>query len=98
MLVEDTLLLGLWVQQVRDELLERRRDPGGERVRCRLGQTARHVTVPMQHDRTKLPVEVLVGPLRKDKKVSKKRCTISSSFFQIRYLILHVCNMSFFIV
>lgn len=67
MFVEDALLLGLWIQQVCDELLKRWRDPGCKRLRRSLGQTARHVTVAMQHDGTKLPVEVFVGPLRKDR-------------------------------
>lgn len=67
MFVEDALLLGFWIQQVSDELLERWRDPSCKRLRGRLRKTARHVTVTMQHDGTKLPVEVFIGPLRKDR-------------------------------
>lgn len=67
MFVEDALLLRLWIQQVCDELLERWRDASCKGLRCSLRQTARHVTVTVQHDGTKLPVEVFVGPLEKDR-------------------------------
>lgn len=63
--VEDILPLGLWIQQVCDELLKRWCDPGGKRLRCRLWQAARHISITMQHDGAELLVEVLVGPLTK---------------------------------
>ncbi|TNN86040.1 hypothetical protein EYF80_003884 [Liparis tanakae] len=52
--VEDALRLRLRIQQVGDELLEGRLDAGGERLRRRLRQPARHVAVAAQHDGAKL--------------------------------------------
>lgn len=63
--VEDALLLGLWIQQVRDKLLERRRDPSCKRLRGGLGQTGRHVTITVHDEGTILLVEVLIRPLGK---------------------------------